>query len=263
MKEQWKGFKTGRWETKIDVEDFIQLNYHPYEGDDSFLAEPTERTLAVSKKVQELLNEERKNGGVLKVDATKVMSVTAFPPGYIDKDLDIIVGLQTDEPLKRGICPFGGIRMARQSAEAYGSKLDDKIEEIFHYVTTHNDGVFNVYSDEMKAVRKLGLITGLPDAYGRGSSSNISINIPSYINLKCLIPSSKHSVHTALSLSLNFIVVPTFTLLAGLHKHSHILLLSSFNINNSITALVSVLTPIILAGITLVSFTTKTSPLFK
>ena len=96
------------------------------------------------------------------------MTATAFPPGYIDKERDIIVGLQTDEPLKRGICPFGGIRMARQSVEAYGEKLDDGVEEIFKYVTTHNDGVFSVYSDEMKKVRHLGFITGLPDAYGRG-----------------------------------------------------------------------------------------------
>lgn len=168
MNEQWHGFKQGRWTDEIQVEEFIQLNYTPYEGDESFLAGPTERTKIVSAKVQELLNAERENGGVLKVDAERIMSVTAFPPGYIDEDLDIIVGLQTDEPLKRGICPFGGIRMARQSAEAYGSKLDDRIEEIFRYVTTHNDGVFSVYSDEMKAVRRLGLITGLPDAYGRG-----------------------------------------------------------------------------------------------
>lgn len=168
MKEQWQGFKQGRWTNEIQVEEFIQLNYHPYLGDESFLAGPTPRTTVVAKKVQDLLNEERKNGGVLKVDASRVMTVTAFPPGYIDKERDIIVGLQTDEPLKRGVCPFGGIRMARQSAEAYGTKLDDKIEEIFQYVTTHNDGVFSVYSDEMKAVRRLGLITGLPDAYGRG-----------------------------------------------------------------------------------------------
>lgn len=166
--EQWNGFKDGSWTENIQVEEFIQLNYTPYTGDESFLAGPTERTVAVSDKVQELLNEERKNGGVLKVDASRIMTVTAYPPGYIDKEKDIIVGLQTDEPLKRGICPFGGIRMARQSAEAYGTKLDDKIEEIFEYVTTHNEGVFSVYSDEMKAVRRLGLITGLPDAYGRG-----------------------------------------------------------------------------------------------
>lgn len=168
MKEQWKGFKPGKWMDEISIEEFMQLNYHPYEGDDSFLAGPTERTTVVANKVQELLKEERKHDGVLKVDASRIMTATAFPPGYIDKERDIIVGLQTDEPLKRGICPFGGIRMARQSAEAYGEKLDDGIEEIFKYVTTHNDGVFSVYSDEMKKVRHLGFITGLPDAYGRG-----------------------------------------------------------------------------------------------
>lgn len=168
MKEQWQGFRKGAWTTDIQVEEFINLNYTPYEGDESFLAGPTDRTKIVSEKVQRLLIEERKKGGVLKVDASRVMSATAFPPGYIDKDRDIIVGLQTDEPLKRGVCPFGGIRMARQAAAAYGYELDEKIEEIFEYVTTHNDGVFSVYSDEMKLARKLGFITGLPDAYGRG-----------------------------------------------------------------------------------------------
>lgn len=168
MKEQWKGFNEGVWMEKISIEDFLHQNYKPYEGDGSFLEGPTKRTEAVAEKVQKLLDAERKSGGVLKVDASRIMTVTAFPPGYVDKEKDLIVGLQTDEPLKRGICPFGGIRMARQSAEAYGAKLSDEVEEIFKHVTTHNDGVFNVYSDEMKLVRKLGLITGLPDAYGRG-----------------------------------------------------------------------------------------------
>ena len=108
MKEQWKGFKPGAWTEEISIEEFMQLNYHPYEGDESFLAGPTKRTEIVAEKVQELLKEERKNGGVLKVDASRIMTATAFPPGYIDKDRDLIVGLQTDEPLKRGICPFGG-----------------------------------------------------------------------------------------------------------------------------------------------------------
>ena len=168
MNEPWKGFKLGSWNSNVDVDNFIEINYTPFEGDESFLAGPTDRTKIVSKKVQNLLREERNNNGVLKVDASRVMRITAFPPGYIDKDMDIIVGLQTDEPLKRGVCPFGGIRMARQSAAAYSVKLADSIEETFKYVTSHNDAVFNVYSDEMKLVRKLGLITGLPDAYGRG-----------------------------------------------------------------------------------------------
>ena len=168
MFKQWEGFKTGWWCEDIQVDNFILLNYKPYEGDESFLAGPTERTRIVSDKVQELIKQERENGGVLKVDASRIMTATAFDPGYIDKDRDIIVGLQTDEPLKRGICPFGGIRMARQSAEAYGEKIADDVEEVFKYVTTHNDGVFSVYSEEMKQVRHLGFITGLPDAYGRG-----------------------------------------------------------------------------------------------
>lgn len=164
----WKGFKEGSWSTSINVEDFIQRNYKPYEGDESFLAGPTERTKAVTETVKNLLNEERKNNGVLKIDTERIMTVDAFGPGYIDKDKDLIVGLQTDEPLKRGICPFGGIRMVRQSLEAYGLKMDEKIEETFKYTTTHNDGVFSVYSKEMHDVRRVGLITGLPDAYGRG-----------------------------------------------------------------------------------------------
>ena len=168
MFKQWEGFKTGWWCEDIQVDNFILLNYKPYEGDESFLAGPTERTKLVSDKVQELIKQERENGGVLKVDASRIMTATAFEPGYIDKDRDIIVGLQTDEPLKRGICPFGGIRMARQSAEAYGEKISDDVEEVFKYVTTHNDGVFSVYSEEMKQVRHAGFITGLPDAYGRG-----------------------------------------------------------------------------------------------
>ena len=168
MFKQWEGFKTGWWCEDIQVDNFILLNYKPYEGDESFLAGPTERTRIVSDKVQELIKQERENGGVLKVDASRIMTATAFDPGYIDKDRDIIVGLQTDEPLKRGICPFGGIRMARQSAEAYREKIADDVEEVFKYVTTHNDGVFSVYSEEMKQVRHAGFITGLPDAYGRG-----------------------------------------------------------------------------------------------
>ena len=168
MFKQWEGFKTGWWCEDIQVDNFILLNYKPYEGDESFLAGPTERTRIVSEKFQELIKQERENGGVLKVDASRIMTATAFDPGYIDKDRDIIVGLQTDEPLKRGICPFGGIRMARQSAEAYGEKIADDVEEVFKYVTTHNDGVFSVYSEEMKQVRHAGFITGLPDAYGRG-----------------------------------------------------------------------------------------------
>lgn len=168
MSMAWDGFKKGEWNTEVNVDNFIDINYAPYDGDESFLAGPTARTKVVSDKVQNLLIRERDNNGVLAVDASRIMRITAFPPGYIDEEKDLIVGLQTDEPLKRGVCPFGGIRMARQSAEAYGVKLADSIEETFKYVTSHNDGVFSVYSDEMMLVRKLGLITGLPDSYGRG-----------------------------------------------------------------------------------------------
>lgn len=168
MFKQWDGFKRGWWNEDLQVDNFILLNYKPYEGDESFLAGPTERTKIVSQKVQDLIKAEAEAGGVLKVDASRIMTATAFGPGYVDKDRDIIVGLQTDEPLKRGICPFGGIRMARTSAEAYGEKVADDVEEVFKYMTTHNDGVFSVYSEEMKQVRHAGFITGLPDAYGRG-----------------------------------------------------------------------------------------------
>ncbi|MBR3785703.1 MAG: formate C-acetyltransferase [Firmicutes bacterium] len=164
----WENFKTGLWTETINVDDFINLNYTPYDGDESFLAGPTERTNAVNDKVKALLVEERKAGGTLKVDASRIMRVNAFGPGYIDEEKDLIVGLQTDEPLKRGICPFGGIRMVREQVAEFGEKMPPEMDYMFQYVTTHNDGVFKAYSPEMKAARHLGYITGLPDAYGRG-----------------------------------------------------------------------------------------------
>lgn len=166
--EQWKNFVPGAWQEKIDVRDFIQKNYKPYTGDDKFLAGPTDRTQRLMKKLEALMAAEREKGGVLKVDTETVMSLLTFAPGYLDKEDELIVGLQTDEPLKRGVNPFGGIRMARSACEAYGYKLSDKIEEEFRYRTTHNDGVFRVYGPETRAARHCGLITGLPDAYGRG-----------------------------------------------------------------------------------------------
>ncbi len=168
MRKEWEGFKQGRWNETIDVEEFITLNYTPYDGDETFLAGPTARTTECSDYVKELLVEERKNGGTLKVDPSRIMRVNAFGPGYIKKDKDIIVGLQTDEPLKRGICPFGGIKMVREEVAEYGEKIPEEIDNMFNYITTHNDGVFKAYSKEMKQVRHLGFITGLPDAYGRG-----------------------------------------------------------------------------------------------
>ena len=168
MMEQWNGFVPGAWQNSINVRDFIQKNYKPYTGDDKFLAGPTPRTDRLMKKLNELMAAEREKGGVLDVDTETVTSLLTFAPGYLDREDELIVGLQTDAPLKRGVNPFGGIRMARSACEAYGYKLSDKIEEEFRYRTTHNDGVFRVYGPETRAARHCGLITGLPDAYGRG-----------------------------------------------------------------------------------------------
>ena len=151
----------------INVKEFIDKNYTPYYGDDSFLAGPTERTTALWNKVLELLKKENQTGPI--VDDKTLASITAYGPGYIDKDLELIVGLQTDEPLKRTMMPFGGIRMVKKSVELYGKKLDKNIEEFFtKYRKTHNDGVFDVYTQDIRNARTTGLITGLPDAYGRG-----------------------------------------------------------------------------------------------
>ena len=163
-----KQFRKGAYADSIDVRDFIQTNYTPYEGDGSFLQKPTARTQAMLAKVTELLKHESEKGGVLDIDTERVSSLLTYPAGYIDRDKELIVGLQTDAPLKRGVNPFGGIRMARQACEAYGYTLSDLVETEFAYKTTHNDAVFHVYTDEMKAVRHAGLLTGLPDAYGRG-----------------------------------------------------------------------------------------------
>ncbi|MBQ8550964.1 MAG: formate C-acetyltransferase [Clostridia bacterium] len=166
--ENWNGFKPGAWQDNIDVRDFIQTNYTPYIGDASFLEGATPRTEALMKKLRDLFALERQFGGVLDIDTATVSSLTSFTPGYLDKDNELIVGLQTNRPLKRAVAPFGGIRMARQACEAYGYKLSDTIESEFQYRTTHNDGVFRAYTDEMRAARKCHVITGLPDAYGRG-----------------------------------------------------------------------------------------------
>ena len=166
--EHWNGFKGGAWQSEINVRDFIQQNYTEYTGDDSFLSGATERTQALMKKVQALFALERQFGGVLDIDTATVSSLTTFSPGYIDKDNEIIVGMQTNRPLKRGVSPFGGIRMARQACEAYGYKLSETIEDEFRFRTTHNEGVFRAYTDEMRLARRCHVITGLPDAYGRG-----------------------------------------------------------------------------------------------
>ncbi len=168
MIKEWTGFTGGIWEDEINVRDFIQNNYTPYTGDSAFLCGATDRTNKLMEKFNALLAEEREKGGVLDIDTETVTSVDNFAPGYIDKENELIVGMQTDAPLKRSINPFGGIRMCRQACESYGYKLSDKVEEEFRYKTTHNDGVFRVYTEEMRKARKCGIITGLPDAYGRG-----------------------------------------------------------------------------------------------
>ena len=166
--KNWNGFKAGVWQDEINVRDFIQQNYKEYTGDESFLASATERTNDMMKKVNSLFALERQYGGVLDIDTTTVSSLTNYAPGYADKENELIVGLQTNRPLKRGVNPFGGIRMARQACQAYGYQLSDKIEDEFKYRTTHNDGVFRGYTEEMRNARKCHVITGLPDAYGRG-----------------------------------------------------------------------------------------------
>ena len=164
----WKGFKGETWKNEINVKDFIKSNYTPYLGDSSFLKGPTKRTKDLIQKLNSLFKKEREKGGVLDVDTTTVSSLTAYAPGYLDKDNEIIVGLQTDSPLRRGVNPFGGMRMVKQACEAYGYTLSDKVQEEFRFRTTHNDGVFRVYSEEMRLARRSHVITGLPDAYGRG-----------------------------------------------------------------------------------------------
>ena len=166
--KQWEGFTEGAWKETINVKEFIHSNYTAYEGDASFLCEATERTKKLYAKLEDLFQQEREKGGVLDIDVDTVSSLTNYKPGYLDKDNELIVGYQTDAPLKRGVNPFGGIRMARSACEAYGYKMGDSIEEYFNYRTTHNDGVFRAYNDEMRLARKVGIITGLPDAYGRG-----------------------------------------------------------------------------------------------
>lgn len=168
FKEYWDGFKPGAWQEGINTRDFIMTNFTPYFDGPEFLSGPTERTKALNEKLNELFKKERENGGVLDINTEVVSSLCNYPAAYLDKENELIVGYQTDAPLRRGVNPFGGIRMARSACEAYGYKLSDKVEEHFEYRTTHNDGVFRVYTDEMKLARHVGIITGLPDAYGRG-----------------------------------------------------------------------------------------------
>ena len=168
--EQWKDFKKGDWKDEINVRDFIQHNYTPYEGDSRFLADATEKTKKLWNEVLNLYKKEHDSkGGVLDIDTKTPSTISAHEAGYIDKDLEDIVGLQTDAPLKRAIMPFGGIRIVEKACEAYDRKVDERVEDIFHnYRKTHNDGVFDAYTPDIRAARSSHLITGLPDGYGRG-----------------------------------------------------------------------------------------------
>ena len=169
--EAWDGFKPGKWseDGEINTRDFIQKNYTPYEGDGSFLAGPTDATKKLWSEVLALLEQERKNGGVLDADTEIISQINSHPAGYIDKDLEKIVGLQTDKPLKRALMPFGGIRMAEQALNMYGYQISPKVKEIFSkYRKSHNDGVYDAYTPEMRRARTSHILTGLPDTYGRG-----------------------------------------------------------------------------------------------
>ena len=167
--EQWNGFTDGSWTDSIDVRGFIQKNYTPYTGDDSFLADATEKTKKLWDIVLDLYKKEKDNGGVLDIDAKTISGIAAYKPGYIQKDLEEIVGLQTDAPLKRAIMPYGGIRIVEKSCAAYNKEVDPEVEKIFHGIRkTHNDGVFDAYTQDIRAARSSHLLTGLPDGYGRG-----------------------------------------------------------------------------------------------
>ena len=167
--EQWKGFKGKMWQEEINVRDFIQQNYKPYDGTDEFLEGPTDATKELWKQVMELNTKEREAGGVLDMDTKVVSSITSHEAGYLNKELERIAGFQTDKPFKRGLQPFGGIRMSELAAESYGYEIDPEVSHIFRdYRKTHNQGVFDAYTPEIRAARRSGVITGLPDAYGRG-----------------------------------------------------------------------------------------------
>ena len=166
--EAWRNFNGGAWQTTVDVRDFIQSNYTLYEGDESFLVGPTQRTQRVFARVQELLREEQARGGVLSIETNRISSILTYKPGYILKGEDKILGLQTERPLSRAVSPFAGLRNAEQACAAYGYDIGDQVRDEMRYRTTHNEGVFRVYTDTMRRARHAGILTGLPDAYGRG-----------------------------------------------------------------------------------------------
>ncbi|AKG20569.1 formate C-acetyltransferase [Calothrix sp. 336/3] len=206
MLTQWHGFNSGKWVKEINVRDFIQKNYTPYIGDESFLMGATEQTQALWKQVQNLMQLEREKG-ILDADTEVVSTITSHHPGYIDRDLEKIVGLQTEKPLKRAIMPFGGIRVVKDSLEAYGYQLHPQTAEIFtKYRKTHNDGVFDAYTKEMRLVRHYGIVTGLPDAYGRGRIIGDYRRVALY-GVDCLVEDKKAQLE-----SLDGDVIDEFTI---------------------------------------------------
>ncbi len=198
--KEWEGFTEERWcNTSINVRNFIKHNYTPYDGDDSFLAPPTEATKKLWDEVMELSRQEREAGGVLDMDTKIISTITSHSAGYIDKDLEQIVGLQTDKPLKRALQPFGGIRMAQQACKEYGYEVDPEVVEIFtKYRKTHNQGVFDAYTPEMRLARHSAILTGLPDAYGRGRIIGDYRRVALY-GVDILIKDKKHQIDTALA----------------------------------------------------------------
>ncbi|MDE6833825.1 MAG: formate C-acetyltransferase, partial [Ruminococcus sp.] len=195
---EWEGFKAGKWSSDINVSDFIKKNYTPYDGDESFLAGPTEATTKLWEQVMELTKQEREAGGVLDMDTKIVSTITSHDAGYLNKDLEKIVGVQTDKPFKRSLQPFGGIRMAMNACEQNGYKVDDEVVKIFtEYRKTHNQGVFDAYTPEMRMARKSAIITGLPDAYGRGRIIGDYRRVALY-GIDRLVADKKHQIETSL-----------------------------------------------------------------
>ena len=199
MPQEWNGFKPGRWSSSsINVRDFIQKNYTQYDGDASFLAPPTESTKKLWAQVMELSAQEREHGGVLDMDTKIISTITSHGPGYLDKNLEKIVGFQTDKPFKRSLQPFGGIRMAQNACRENGYEVDPSVVEIFtKYRKTHNQGVFDAYTPEMRLARKSAIITGLPDAYGRGRIIGDYRRVALY-GVDKLIEDKKHQIETSL-----------------------------------------------------------------
>ena len=197
--KEWDGFNEGRWSTtSVNVRDFIKKNYTPYEGDESFLAGPTEATKQLWDQVMDLSRQEREAGGVLDMDTKIVSTITSHGAGYLNKDLEQIVGLQTDKPFKRSLQPFGGIRMAQQACKEYGYEVDPEVVEIFtKYRKTHNQGVFDAYTPEMRLARHSAILTGLPDAYGRGRIIGDYRRVALY-GVDLLIEDKKHQIETSL-----------------------------------------------------------------